>query len=48
MVADMRNRFRVAAVLSVPILLYSPIGREGWGSLRRHPSGCATTGLRFC
>ncbi|HET9655482.1 MAG TPA: heavy metal translocating P-type ATPase [Kineosporiaceae bacterium] len=28
MVADMRNRFLVAAVLSVPILLYSPIGRQ--------------------
>ena len=28
MVADMRRRFITAAVLSVPILLYSPIGRE--------------------
>jgi len=28
MVADMRNRLLVAAVLSVPILLWSPIGRE--------------------
>jgi Cu2+-exporting ATPase len=28
MVADMRRRFLVAAVLSVPILLWSPIGRE--------------------
>jgi Cu2+-exporting ATPase len=28
MVADMRNRFVVAAVLSVPILIWSPIGRE--------------------
>jgi Cu2+-exporting ATPase len=28
MVADMRNRFLVAAVLSVPILLWSPIGRQ--------------------
>jgi P-type Cu2+ transporter len=28
MVRDMRNRFVVAAVLSVPILLWSPIGRE--------------------
>src|SRR6266508_750215 len=28
MVADMRNRFVVAAVLSVPILLWSPIGRD--------------------
>jgi P-type Cu2+ transporter len=28
MVRDMRNRFLVAALLSVPILLWSPIGRE--------------------
>ncbi len=28
MVADMRRRFIVAAVLSVPILLWSPIGRD--------------------
>ena len=27
-VRDMRNRFLVAAVLSIPILLWSPIGRE--------------------
>ena len=27
MVADMRNRFLVAAIFSVPILLWSPIGR---------------------
>jgi Cu2+-exporting ATPase len=31
MVADMRNRFLVAAVLSVPVLLWSPIGREVLG-----------------
>ncbi len=31
MVADMRNRFVVAAVLSVPILLWSPIGRQVLG-----------------
>jgi Cu2+-exporting ATPase len=31
MVADMRNRFLVAAVLSVPILLWSPIGRDVFG-----------------
>ena len=31
MVRDMRNRFLVAAILSVPILLYSPIGREVLG-----------------
>jgi P-type Cu2+ transporter len=28
MVRDMRNRFLVAALLSVPIILWSPIGRE--------------------
>jgi len=28
MVADMRRRFTVAAVLSIPILLWSPIGRD--------------------
>jgi len=31
MVADMRNRFLLAIVLSVPILLWSPIGREVLG-----------------
>jgi P-type Cu2+ transporter len=31
MVADMRNRFLVAAVLSVPVLIWSPIGREVFG-----------------
>jgi Cu2+-exporting ATPase len=31
MARDMRNRFLVAAVLSVPILLWSPIGREVLG-----------------
>jgi P-type Cu2+ transporter len=31
MVRDMRNRFLVAAIMSVPILLYSPIGREVLG-----------------
>jgi hypothetical protein len=28
MVRDMRNRFLEAAILSVPILLWSPIGRD--------------------
>ena len=28
MVRDMHNRFLVAALLSIPILLWSPIGRE--------------------
>jgi Cu2+-exporting ATPase len=31
MVADIRNRFLVAAVMSVPVLLWSPIGREVLG-----------------
>lgn len=31
MVADMRNRFLVAVLLSIPILLWSPIGREVLG-----------------
>jgi len=31
MVRDMRNRFLVAALLSIPILLWSPIGREVLG-----------------
>ncbi|TFB47292.1 heavy metal translocating P-type ATPase [Cryobacterium tagatosivorans] len=31
MIRDMRNRFLVAAVLSVPITLWSPIGREVLG-----------------
>jgi len=31
MVRDMRNRFLVAAALSIPILLFSPVGREAMG-----------------
>lgn len=31
MVADMRNRFLVAAIFSIPILLWSPIGRDVFG-----------------
>jgi Cu2+-exporting ATPase len=31
MVADMRNRFLVAAVLSIPIVVWSPIGRDVFG-----------------
>ncbi len=31
MVKDMRNRFLVAAIFSVPILLWSPIGRDVFG-----------------
>ena len=39
MVRDMRNRFLVAAVLSVPILLYSPIGRDVLGYTAGAPFG---------
>ena len=39
MVADMRNRFLVAAVLSVPVLLWSPIGREVIGFTVAAPFG---------
>jgi Cu2+-exporting ATPase len=39
MVRDMRNRFILAAVLSVPILLWSPIGREVLGFTAPAPFG---------
>jgi Cu2+-exporting ATPase len=39
MVADMRNRFLVAAVFSVPILLWSPIGRQVLGFTVAAPFG---------
>ena len=39
MVADMRNRFLVAAVLSVPILLWSSIGRDVLGFSAGVPFG---------
>ncbi|HET9896118.1 MAG TPA: heavy metal translocating P-type ATPase [Streptosporangiaceae bacterium] len=39
MVADMRNRFGVAAVLSVPILLWSSIGRNVLGFTTAAPFG---------
>jgi Cu2+-exporting ATPase len=39
MVRDMRNRFLVAAVLSIPILLWSPIGREVIGFDAAAPFG---------
>jgi Cu2+-exporting ATPase len=39
MVADMRNRFLVAAAYSVPILLWSPIGREVLGFEAPAPFG---------
>jgi len=39
MVRDMRNRFLVAALLSIPILLWSPIGREVIGFTVQAPFG---------
>lgn len=39
MVRDMRNRFLVAVVLSLPILLWSPIGREVLGFSVAAPFG---------
>jgi Cu2+-exporting ATPase len=39
MVGDMRNRFVVATVLSVPILLWSPIGRDVFGFESPTPFG---------
>jgi P-type Cu2+ transporter len=39
MVRDMRNRFLVAAVFSIPILLWSPIGREVLGFRVAAPFG---------
>ncbi len=39
MVRDMRNRFLIAAVFSVPILLWSPIGRDVLGFTVAAPFG---------
>jgi len=39
MVRDMRNRFFVAAALSIPVLLWSPIGREVFGFTVPAPFG---------
>jgi Cu2+-exporting ATPase len=39
MARDMRNRFLVAVLLSVPILLWSPIGREVLGFMTPAPFG---------
>ncbi|MGK5113026.1 MULTISPECIES: heavy metal translocating P-type ATPase [unclassified Geodermatophilus] len=39
MTRDMRNRFLVAALLSIPILLWSPIGREVLGFTAAAPFG---------
>jgi len=39
MVRDMRNRFLLAALLSIPILLWSPIGRQVFGFTASTPFG---------
>ncbi|WP_148575383.1 heavy metal translocating P-type ATPase [Nocardioides caldifontis] len=39
MVADMRNRFVVAALLSLPIMLFSPMGRDMFGFTVATPFG---------
>ena len=39
MVADMRNRFVVAALFSIPIVLWSPIGRDIFGFEAAVPFG---------
>jgi Cu2+-exporting ATPase len=39
MTRDMRNRFLVAALLSIPILLWSPIGRGVLGFIAAAPFG---------
>ena len=39
MVADMRNRFLVALVLSIPIMLFSPMGRDMLGFTVQAPFG---------
>ncbi|HEY5859943.1 MAG TPA: heavy metal translocating P-type ATPase [Actinomycetota bacterium] len=39
MVRDMRNRFLVAAILSIPIVLWSPIGRDVFGFTVPAPFG---------
>jgi len=39
MVTDMRNRFLVAATLSIPIVVWSPIGTDVFGLHPRVPFG---------
>jgi len=39
MVADMRRRFLVAAIFSIPVLLWSPIGRDVFGFTASAPFG---------
>lgn len=43
MIRDMRNRFLVAAILSVPIILWSPVGRQVIGFTIPAPFGPGTT-----
>ena len=46
MVSDMRNRFVVAAVLTVGIALWSPMGRDMLGFTAPAPSDCVMTSSR--
>lgn len=39
MVADTRNRFLVALIFTVPIVLYSPLGRDTLGFTPGTPFG---------
>ena len=48
MVADMRDRFLVAAVFSIPIVLWSPIGRDVLGLRRRRAVRDARRRVRSC
>lgn len=47
MVADMRNRFLVALILSIPILLWSPIGREVFSFETAAPFGLEDEVFQF-
>jgi Cu2+-exporting ATPase len=47
MAVDLRNRFLVAAVLSVPILLWSPIGRDVLGFTAAAPFGLRDDGWQL-
>jgi hypothetical protein len=40
MVTDMRNRFVVAAVFALAVLVWSPIGTDAWACTCRCRSGC--------
>jgi len=40
MVQDMLRRFIGSAILTVPIILYSPLGTSLFGASSRRPSGC--------